>query len=76
MIKVLYRGFEIEVRREAAMGGWENLYFSVVRQDDGRIMTDSFTEGSDDEHDFLAYIKKRVNRWCDHPELFESEDDF
>lgn len=76
MIRTSYRGFDIEVSRERAMGGWENLYYSVFRERDGRCMEESFTEGEDSEEDFVGYMKERVDRWCDQPEQYSSEDDF
>ena len=34
-MKVIYRGHEIEVKREKCLGGWSELYTSVFRLSDG-----------------------------------------
>lgn len=34
-----YKGFEIEVKRERCLGGWDMVYFSVSRNSDGTEMT-------------------------------------
>ena len=35
-MKVNYRGFEIEAKREQALGGWNNIYYTVMRESGGR----------------------------------------
>jgi len=60
-MKVIYRGFEIDVRRERALGGWDNLYFSIIRLSDGYILEDSFTTGEDTVRDYIGYMKERID---------------
>lgn len=66
-MKVIYKGFEIEAKRERALGGWLNLYFYIERQSDGWFMEDSFTEGLDKVRDFIGYLKERVDRYLEDP---------
>lgn len=60
-MKTSYRGYEIEVHREKCMGGWENLYLTIMRESDGKYVEDSFTEGSDTVPDFIGYMKERID---------------
>jgi len=60
-MKVNYRGFEIDVKRERALGGWDNLYFSIIRLSDGYIMEDSFTTGDDTVREYIGYMKERID---------------
>ncbi len=66
-LKVEYKGFEISARREQSLGGWDNLYFHIMRLSDGWFMEDSFTEGDDEIEDFIGHLKKRVDAYCDDP---------
>lgn len=57
-----YMGFEINVTRERALGGWYNLlYILVVRESDGLVMVDTFSEGADTVRDMVGYMKNRID---------------
>ena len=66
-MKVDYKGFEIEAKRERALGGWDNLYFYIMRVSDGWFMGDGFTEGEDKIEDFIGYLKERVDTYLKDP---------
>lgn len=61
VMKVSYRGYEIEVYREESLGGWENLYWSIFRESDGYEADSGFSTGSDTVRDFVGYMKERVD---------------
>lgn len=58
---VNYRGHEIKAKRERAMGGWDNLYYYIMRLDDLWFLDDGFTTGDDRISDFIRDMKKRVD---------------
>lgn len=60
-MKTSYRGYEINVSRERAMGGWDNLYYSIYRESDQREMVSNFTTGSDTVRDYVRYMKERID---------------
>lgn len=60
-MKTIYRGHEIEAKRERSMGGDRLLYFTVYRQADGLECVCDFTTGSDTPADMIGYLKKRVD---------------
>lgn len=62
-MKLSYRGFEIDVRREESLGGDDTLYFSVFRESDAREMESSFTTGSDTVQEYVGYMKERVDEF-------------
>jgi hypothetical protein len=66
-MKVVYEGFEISAKRDRALGGWNNLYFYILRLADGWFMEDSFTTGEDEEGDFIGYLKERVDSYLKDP---------
>lgn len=72
-MKINYRGFEIEAKREKALGGWALLYYTVMRINDGWYMQDSFTTGEDKIKDFIGYLKKNVDDYYENPEDWEDE---
>jgi len=58
---VYHRGYKIEVKRERALGGWDNAYFSIFRVEDGLCVEDSFTEAEDPIRDIVKLLRKRVD---------------
>lgn len=67
-MKVVYRGFDINVNREKCMAGYLLLYFSVYRKSDGWEFICSYTEGSDTVRDYVRYMKERVDGFLKEPE--------
>lgn len=62
-IKISYRGFEIEVRREKALGGWGSLYYTVMHEKDGWFLEDNFYESKDKITDFAEDLKNLVDHY-------------
>jgi hypothetical protein len=60
-VKIVYRGHEIDVRREQCMGGWSNLYYSIFRVSDGYECTSGFTEDTSSVRTYMGYMKERVD---------------
>lgn len=51
----LYKGFELECRREKSMGGDMNTYYTIFRQSDGWCLADCFTSGPLGETSKMLY---------------------
>ena len=66
-MKQSYRGFRIWVAREKALGGWDSVYFTVVRESDGWILEDSFTDGAENVREVMKHMKKRVDYFHENP---------
>lgn len=66
-MKVSYRGFNIEVKRERCMAGYALTYFSVERQSDGWFMVDEFADTADSVRDMVGYMKQRVDGYHTNP---------
>jgi hypothetical protein len=60
-MKVIYKGYEIDVHRAESMGCGEYLYFSIFRLKDGRECLSSFTSGGDTVRDYVRYMKERID---------------
>lgn len=66
-MKTNYRGFEIDVHKDKCMGGWEQLYFTVMRLEDGWFMIDGFSEGNDTVKEFIQDMKNQVDNYYNNP---------
>jgi hypothetical protein len=60
-VKLSYCGHEIEVRRERCLAGYDLTYFSIVRESDGFVVEDSFTEGEDAVSEMMEHLIRRVD---------------
>lgn len=60
-MKTNYRGFEIEANREMSLGGSSNIYYTVMRKDDGLFLEDGFYETDDTIRDFINDLKLTVD---------------
>lgn len=60
-MKVIYRGHEIDVRRERCMGGWPLLYFSIFRQSDLFECLSNFEDSAETVREKIKQLKARVD---------------
>lgn len=67
-MKVEYRGFEIDVRRERCLGGWDMLYTTIMRISDGWFLEDTCEDSGEKVRDQVRYMKGRVDNFILHPE--------
>lgn len=72
-MKIKYKDFQIEATRERALGGWDNIYYSIMRISDGWFLEDNFSTGEDDLKDFVNDLKNVVDDYILHPEDYEDE---
>lgn len=72
-MKESYRGFEISAKREMALGGWENLYYYVLRERDSYFVIDDFTEGDESEERYISHLKERVDDMIANPQEWAAE---
>lgn len=72
VIKVVYKGFEIKAEREKTLGGWENIYYTVMCIKDGWYLEDSFYGGEDKVRDFINSLKVGlIDDYYENSELYE-----
>lgn len=64
-MKCKYKGYEIEVYRDRALGGWDNVYYSVFRESDGYEATSGFYDGSCKVKDVFKGMKEFVDEYCE-----------
>lgn len=74
-IKTNYKGFELSLERNQALGGWENLYYYAMREEDGWFLVDEFTEGEDSLETMLSILKATVDDYILHPKDYEDYDE-
>lgn len=60
-MRQIYRGHEIDVRRERCLGGWDRRYFTVVRQRDGYSCEEDGTDGGDTVREYVRDMKERID---------------
>lgn len=68
MMKVVYRGHEIDVKREKCLGGWSRLYYSIFRESDGYECISGGTDDTSTVRTYIGYMKERIDA-----ELAESD---
>ena len=73
-MKINYKGFEINVKREKALGGWDNIYYYIMRIDDGWFLRDTFSTGEDNLREFAYSLKDIVDDYLENPSDYEDED--
>ena len=71
----IYRGFELEAKRERTLGGWMSTYLSAVMIDDGWVMIDGIG-GDDHLSEMMEIMKKQIDDFYENPSNWEDEDCF
>lgn len=70
-MKRIYRGFEIEAKREKSLGGWEQIYYTIISEDETLTLEDSFYDSEDKVLDFINGLKNVVDDYYDNPSAYE-----
>lgn len=73
-MNVVYRGHEINAKREKCLAGYRLLYFSIFRQSDGYECVSSFTTGEDKPADMIEYLKRLVDAELASPTPWEDSE--
>ena len=75
-MKAVYRGHEIEVKRDRCLGGWQMLYYSIFRLSDGFECMSGFEDSAEKSQDKIAQLKERIDNeladddpWCEKGEV-------
>jgi serine protease inhibitor ecotin len=72
-MKTLYRGFELEAKREECLGGWGMVYYSIFRVSDGWEMTSGCSDDRDTLRTHIKGLKHQVDDYYEHPEYWEED---
>ena len=70
-MKVTYKGFIIDVKRDWAIGGWENIYYSAYRISDGWCLEESFTNSAEMVKDLIEEMKELVDLYLENPKDYD-----
>jgi len=66
-MRVSYRGFEIDVRREKCMAGYKLVYFSVMRKSDSFELICNYSDSADTVRDWVKWMRARVDGFIEDP---------
>ncbi|WP_428743200.1 hypothetical protein [Tenacibaculum sp.] len=58
---VEYKGHTIEVEKEKCLGGWSQVYYSVIRNSDSLECICDFTSGSEKIKTVVNMLKDRID---------------
>lgn len=72
-MKVDYKGFEINVEREKALGGWDSTYYYAMEKETGFMLVDSFSDSTDTVREWIKDLKRNVDDYLENPEQWEEE---
>lgn len=64
---IIYRGYEIKAWREECMGGWDLLYYSIFRVEDGWELTSGFEDSEEKVEDWIEMAKTLVDEEIEDP---------
>jgi hypothetical protein len=66
-VTITYKGFHIFAARLPSLGGAELLFFNIIREADGWVMVDSFTDGAYAVQVYMAGLMQRVDAYLEDP---------
>ena len=70
-MKTIYKGFEIEVKKNEDYSGEKVLAFNIIRLSDKWILDDSFEYTKEKLKDKIESLKSTVDDYLENPELYE-----
>lgn len=74
-MKLIYKGFEIEVEREKCLAGYSMLYFTVMELDTLWFLVDSFEDSSETIREKIKQMKEIVDDYLKNPKDYLEEED-
>lgn len=72
-MKVMYKGFEINVTREKCLGGWSMLYYQIYTPT-GYELVCSFEDSEEKVRDKIKQLKEIVDDYLINPQNYEDEE--
>jgi hypothetical protein len=70
-MKTIYRGHEIDVKRERCLAGYALLYYSVFRVGDWYEVTSGYEDSAETVRDMVGHMKARVDAEIADGETFD-----
>lgn len=70
---VKYKGFEIDVRREKCMAGYDLIYRYVYRISDGWEFWADFSDDAETVREHIKIMKFQIDCYLKNPEQYERE---
>jgi hypothetical protein len=72
---VNYKGFEIDVRREECMAGYDLVYRNVFRTEDGWQFWGDYCDDGDTVRTHIKSMKFQIDEYLKDPEQYEKDRD-
>lgn len=69
-MKIIYKGFEIEAKRDRCLGGWDVVAYSVFSSG-GYEVTSGVSDADDPIRIYIRDLKALVDEYLEFPERFE-----
>lgn len=60
-MRTIYKGHEIDVRRERCLAGYHMLYTTIIRASDGYICDEFVEDTAEKVRDQVRYMKERID---------------
>lgn len=70
---VNYKGFEIDVRREQCMAGYDLVYRNAFRISDGYQLIGDFSDDADTIRTHIKSVKFQIDEYLKDPEQYEKD---
>jgi hypothetical protein len=70
-MKLDYKGFEISVKREESLAGYDLLYLYIMDKSDGFFVIDSFEDSAETIKEKIKDMKAIVDDYLEYPENYD-----
>lgn len=71
---IKYKGFEIDVRRENCMAGYDLIYRDVFRIDDGYQLWGDYSDDSDTVRTHIKMMKFQIDEYLKDPKKWKEDE--
>lgn len=72
-MKVTYKGFEIEVKRDKCLAGYSMLYYTVFQIKNGLCLADSFEDSDETVREKIKQLKSLVDDYIENPDDYDQD---
>jgi hypothetical protein len=72
-MKINYRGFKLESKRDRCLGGWDQVYDTAVRIEDGWEMICRHSDDADTIRTHISTLKSNIDDYYEDPEDWEDD---
>lgn len=70
-MRVSYKGFEVEVKRDKCLAGYSMLYYTVFQIESGFCLADGFEDSSETTRGKVKQLKLLIDDYIENPDGYD-----